>query len=308
MLIPFTVVIPSEGARDSLLETIKSVCSTSYPKKKYQLILVDNSIDGIKGKHIEKLKKKRVISIIREKCRGPSFARNLGIKHAKFTKIIFIDDDCRVDKKFFHAYNQAWQEHPDAHMIGGKVKAKIISRQITTKESEFIKNSGWCLGETSLGDNVLILQIENSLVSANMSLDKGKFESFFDTQFGKKIWNEKVLFGAEDYELCTRLLLEKKKLVFFPKSQVFNIVKEHRFSQKYIFWRYFLTGIENYKMDQKFKKKFKNYKSIFLSQMRRSFLEVFFLRFKYFFIDYFDIKNWIMLTSYFLTKIGLIKV
>ncbi|MEM5793041.1 MAG: glycosyltransferase [Candidatus Aenigmatarchaeota archaeon] len=90
-----SVIIPAYNEEDVIEDCLKSVTSLDYPKKKLEIILID---DGSTDKTVEKAKKFK-IKIIKGPHKGVGVARNLGIKKSKGELILFVDADQRVERK-----------------------------------------------------------------------------------------------------------------------------------------------------------------------------------------------------------------
>jgi glycosyltransferase involved in cell wall biosynthesis len=56
-----------------------------------------------------------------EPRQGLSFARNAGIRGARAPLVAFTDDDVRVERDWVAAIVRAFDEHPDASLVGGRV-------------------------------------------------------------------------------------------------------------------------------------------------------------------------------------------
>ena len=91
----FSIIIPVHNSEKYLSGSLKSALSQTYSKKKYEIIVVnDSSTDGSK-KIINNFKKRfnniKVINNLKNK--KVSYSRNIGIKNAKGKYIIFLDSD-----------------------------------------------------------------------------------------------------------------------------------------------------------------------------------------------------------------------
>ena len=92
-----SIVIPTHNRKKKLVRLIRSVLNSNYPRKKLEIIVVDDaSRDGT----YEEIKKKFPhIKVIRNKKEMlVSKSRNVGIKNSKGKYIFLIDDDNVVDK------------------------------------------------------------------------------------------------------------------------------------------------------------------------------------------------------------------
>jgi len=101
--VPFvSVVIPTHNRRELLKNTIESLFNQSYPKDRYEIIIIDNSSnDGTKEMVISLQEKSlRILRYYYKENRGPGSARNLGITKSKGVIIAFTDSDCVADQNW----------------------------------------------------------------------------------------------------------------------------------------------------------------------------------------------------------------
>jgi glycosyltransferase involved in cell wall biosynthesis len=88
----------------------------------YDVVVVDNnSTDGTPGV-LEAFASSPRLRIVREPAQGLSYARNRGVALAAADVVAFTDDDVRVGRGWVRAIADAFAEHPDADMIGGRVE------------------------------------------------------------------------------------------------------------------------------------------------------------------------------------------
>jgi len=99
--LPFvSVVVCTYNRRGMLEECLESLFSQSYPKNKYEIIVVDSSDDANEtiGKKYEEKSPVKLKYIIQKPPKGIAAARNLGIEKASGEIVCFIDDDCIADR------------------------------------------------------------------------------------------------------------------------------------------------------------------------------------------------------------------
>ena len=97
-----SVVVPTYNRKEMLKDCLTSLFNQTYPKDKYEIIVVnDGSTDGTEEVLNEYAKKAPCIfKWFSQENKGPSAARNLGIEHAKGEIICFTDDDCIADERW----------------------------------------------------------------------------------------------------------------------------------------------------------------------------------------------------------------
>ncbi|MCX8202292.1 MAG: glycosyltransferase family 2 protein [Candidatus Micrarchaeota archaeon] len=90
-------VIPAYNEENTILETIKSVLNSDYPKNKLEVIVVN---DGSKDKTAEVVKsiKDKRVRLINKQNSGKADSLNRGIKEAKGEIIVTLDADSYIEK------------------------------------------------------------------------------------------------------------------------------------------------------------------------------------------------------------------
>lgn len=100
-----SIIVPVYNREDTLrdlFETLK--CAIKNFSKKSEVIIVDSSSSGI-AKIIRKLCDNYGYKYIwLPRYRRSSGARNVGINHAKYDVVLFIDSDCTVDKNLLNEH------------------------------------------------------------------------------------------------------------------------------------------------------------------------------------------------------------
>ena len=94
----FSIIIPFFNAKEYIKSAIDSVKMQDY--KDYELILVDDCSNDGSYEFVQNLvKNDKAVKLLKTQCNlGPGGARNLALKHASKTWILFLDcDDVLVD-------------------------------------------------------------------------------------------------------------------------------------------------------------------------------------------------------------------
>ena len=90
-----SVIIPVYNAERTIKNCLNSVVSLNYPKKYFEIIIVNNNSTDKTADILHEFQDS--IKVLDEKQRGASAARNRGITASKFDLIAFTDSDCIVD-------------------------------------------------------------------------------------------------------------------------------------------------------------------------------------------------------------------
>ena len=120
----FSVVIPTYNGAARITVTLESLIrQKGMDQQRVEILVVDDgSTDYTKQKVAELIKMHPGIKMcylrLREN-RGPAYARNIGIKHARGTYVCFTDDDCILPEDWLANFHQTFKENPEIAGVGG---------------------------------------------------------------------------------------------------------------------------------------------------------------------------------------------
>lgn len=141
---PFvSVIIPAYNAAGFIGENLKALFEQSYPRDRYEVIVVDNgSVDGT-GQAAGSCGAKVVEEL---EAQGPDPARNTGVNHAGGEIIAFIDSDCRAERQWLEEGVAAMQEN-GAELAGGNIIFELSEKP---SAGEYFEISNTVLIEESI--------------------------------------------------------------------------------------------------------------------------------------------------------------
>jgi len=218
-----SVIIVTRNRAESLMSCLDSLINQS--KTPDEIIIVDNNSKDNTKIIVNDCKGILPVKYIFEPMVGIPFARNTGIKNAKYDIIAFIDDDCIAEKNWIENIIKTHKKHKNILVLQGKTcnqsKGNLLSDSF-----QYIL------------DNFESLPLDTKNVSFKRSLLKN-FN--FDERF-------KV---CEDIELGVRIKQKKIKIMFSEK-----IITYHNHRQSFISFsrQQFISGIYAYLLKKKFKK------------------------------------------------------
>ena len=91
--IKLSVIIPTFNRRDVLERTAPELLAQDFPPEDLELIYVVNGSTDGSAEMLRGLKPKSALRILEQPNRGPSAARNNGLKEARGGLVLFLDDD-----------------------------------------------------------------------------------------------------------------------------------------------------------------------------------------------------------------------
>lgn len=207
--IPFvSVVIPTRNRQELLKDAIESLFNQSYPKDRYEIIVIDNASTDGTDKMIHSIQSEApcILKYDRKEDQGPGSARNLGITKARGRIIAFTDSDCFVDQNWIK--NGTAKMTDGVGIVQGKTLPNPEQRQGTLSQTMKV------LSEDTYYPTCNIFYWKESLDKVN-----GFSPEFCSlTYFGKPRW------GGEDTDLAWKVKKEGWKSVFANDAVVYHHV------------------------------------------------------------------------------------
>ncbi len=202
-----SVVIPTFNRKDILKRTLEALLDQTYPKDKYEIIVVDDgSSEDIKGM-IEDLRPD--ITYLRQSSdkKGPAAANNLGIKNASGDYILLLNNDVIADRRLIEEHMMSHQRHPDSIVQG---------RVINTSSLEDLKqeHKGYSGGYSNISFGYF--------TTWNLSIKKDILTKagLFDEDFRHLCW-EDVEFGFRLRKMKVRQVNNKNAFGYHFKHEFF---------------------------------------------------------------------------------------
>ncbi len=123
----YSVVICTYKRTHLLEKAIKSVAKQDFPKRDYEIIIVDNDPAGNLAPLIDDIKQSQTsggyadIRMVICPLKGLSHARNAGISRARGEVVCFLDDDAIAEPDWLTEIHRAYESRSDAGVVGGKI-------------------------------------------------------------------------------------------------------------------------------------------------------------------------------------------
>jgi glucosyl-dolichyl phosphate glucuronosyltransferase len=121
----FSIVIPTLNRAELLQPLLDSLLMQCADGIDYEILVVDNgSSDGTRALMEAYSAGDRRIRYVYEPRPGVSNARNAGILRARAAILAFVDDDVEAAPDWLSSLKRAFDEHPEADCIGGRVRPR----------------------------------------------------------------------------------------------------------------------------------------------------------------------------------------
>jgi len=221
----FSIIIPSYNSGKQLLNSLSFLAEQDFPKKDYEVIVVDDgSPDFSRERLIDFSKKNPLLNIkgihfprVIEKRKGMAcfragLARNLGVKHSRGKCLAFLDSDILVPSDYLVRLKK---DHEKADLVLVK-RFHLKEKQLSLKPGEKFKES--FLKKTYIEEESYwgsfykkgfdgVTQPWKYVCSYGLSLSRKDFDEV--GAFGKNF----LFYGFEDTDLGYQFFKKKKKML-----------------------------------------------------------------------------------------------
>lgn len=113
-----SVVVPTYNRREIVGRSLETLFAQNFPPSRFEVVVVvDGSTDGT-AEALRKLKPSCAFRVIEQENRGPSGARNTGMRAAASELVLFLDDDMRAAPGLLAAHMRAYRIFGSAVVFG----------------------------------------------------------------------------------------------------------------------------------------------------------------------------------------------
>ena len=194
-----SIIIPTIRSTKNLNKLIRDIQINIYDIK-YEIIII---YQGVSGNIFFKNKKTKVIRTAKT---GLSFAKNLGLKYAKYKICVFLDDDIKINHNYLKTGLNFFKNKIRLNLLFGKIKInnKDFTHHYPKKTSKVNYSNFLCCLASAMWINKKNKKL-NNLFDKNFGLG-GKYGS------------------GEETDVVLRYLRKEKKFIFLIKIQ-FNTLQ-----------------------------------------------------------------------------------
>jgi GT2 family glycosyltransferase len=115
----FSIIVPTFRRPDVLRTTLQALFAQDFPKRKFEVIVVDDDASPTTADVVRRLANDGVQTTIEsQNRRGAATARNRGARLARGELLLFVDDDMIVAPDHLRRHLDAHQRHRDALIAG----------------------------------------------------------------------------------------------------------------------------------------------------------------------------------------------
>lgn len=109
-----SVIVPAYNEEATIKNCLKSLLRQNFPKRSYEIIVVDNNSSD----QTVKIVKKFNLKLVKEERQGLVFARMKGIEESRGETIAFIDADTIVKPQWLSKIQEIYQKYPKVVGLG----------------------------------------------------------------------------------------------------------------------------------------------------------------------------------------------
>jgi glucosyl-dolichyl phosphate glucuronosyltransferase len=238
-----SVIVPTFGQRPGyLLDALVSVLHQKFPRKDYEVVVVDNSPNGAALPIVEQARTQtgNEIRYVQEPQLGLLYARHAGAKAAHGDVLVFIDDDVITQPEWLGALVEAFK-NPDVACTGGKA----LPQWEKTPPDWYDQFEPGYLSLLDLGEETLDLKYPVCVWGCNMAVRKSAlFETggFNPDGIGdrKRIWFR----GDGECGLQEKITNSGLRIIYEPDAWLIHRIPASRLTPEHFYWRFFIQGIQ----------------------------------------------------------------
>lgn len=202
-----SVVIPAYNSQETIGRCVESVLRNTYVD--FEVIVVDDGSLDRTSVIVGAVKDQRLKLHVVSGNKGPSYARNQGVRLAEGVIVLLLDADSFVDDDWIQCH-AALHEVCSADIIGGSV--------IGIHKTPFGKADYFCSSCCSIPGSGDYFLKNRFLITNNMSIRK--------ELFGKIGYFDETLRAGEDVDFCARAIKNNAKIYFNAKVVIYHFDRD----------------------------------------------------------------------------------
>lgn len=234
-----SVILPTKDRGPAVERTLAALLQQDLPAADYEVVVVDNAS---REENAAALRawcalhpgRARYIS---EPEPGLNRARNAGVANADGAVLAFLDDDAIPAPSWLSELLAAFDTHPAAWAIGGRVVSEFTSAPPAWLDERF----ELYLSAFDRGDEVRQLSYDDYPRGANMAFRKEAFASCGPFAPGLDRRGD-LLLSNGDIEMCYRVEAAGHDVLYVPAAQVQHLIRGDRLSHAWFARRAYWQG------------------------------------------------------------------
>lgn len=235
---PFvSIIIPTYNREEMLSVTVDSFINQSYPKDRYEIIIVNNNSTDNTQEIINRfIEKSENIKTLFEPRQGVHFARNSAAKIAKGEILYYTDDDMIADENLLVNLVQVFIDNPDVASASGKILPKW-EKKPPKWVTELCNN--YLLSLNDMGKKTIIRDGDFCVFSCHQAMRRDVFfkSGGFNPENTQGEW-----LGDGETGLNIKIQNLGYKFAYVGTSVIYHMIPPSRMTQKYLNKRFANQG------------------------------------------------------------------
>ncbi|MEZ4859222.1 MAG: glycosyltransferase family 2 protein [Flavobacteriaceae bacterium] len=224
-----SVVIPLYNKEQFIAKALQSVLSQTYTN--YEIIVVNDGSTDTSEKEVNRFKDAR-LTLITIQNSGVSKARNLGVKHAMYSWIAFLDADDWWAPTFLESMVYAIKEYPN-HKVFATGRSRIFAAKTERYQHCFLPKN-----ETTATVNyfkviskfLAPINASNGLMDKELIIEKGLFREGMKQHEDHDLWiriceNNPVVFINKELSFYQKSITNSASTFSFSATDFATYVK-----------------------------------------------------------------------------------
>lgn len=210
-----TILVPNYNGKKWLKQLLPTITKSTYPN--YEILIVNNGSTDDSGEFLKKKYPKVRILEIKEN-RGYAGANNIGVKNALGKYVLLLNNDTKVTPKFLEPLVEKMEKDNQIGAVQPQIR-HMIKQDVIDSIGSFFTFTGFLYHYGYFQSyNHKKYQKELSVYSVKGACFLMKKKDYIELGG----IDESFVTYVEESDLCHRILLSGKKIIYVPKSVVYH--------------------------------------------------------------------------------------
>lgn len=227
-----SIIVCTYNREQYLPKMLQSVAAQKCNFNDFELVLVNNNSTDETHLICEKFVAENPSLPVRyfvETKQGLSFARNRGLKEAKGTYFVFIDDDAFLSDNYITELTSYLKNAPKELGFGGKI-LPFLECELPNWMSKYLES---LMSVLDLGNEIKPFKGAKYPVGANMGFSASVVQKigYFNEELGR---TGNSMLGGEEKDFFFRMKAANIPILYFPKMMVHHVIPAKRLTVEFI--------------------------------------------------------------------------
>lgn len=234
-----SVCICTRNRAASLAVTLAALERCARPNGAWELLIVDNGSTDDTASVVRSFADRLPVRLLHEPLPGASNARNIAVREARGTYLVWTDDDTVPAPDWLVAYERAFAAFPDAVLFGGRI-LPVLQPPVTGWFEAACPLLDLPLARRDFSDLPVALDAQAGRIpyGANFAIRAAVQRLYrFDPALGPG-----APYFGEETTLFETMLRAGHTGVWVPDSRVSHMIPPARQTERYIAWWFCMLG------------------------------------------------------------------